>query len=74
MDHRADNKKCPMRDDKGETAWHVVSECTMLSQREYKRKHDNVPRMIQTPEDDIECDKYKMIRVTQKYCTKKQTL
>ena len=30
----------------GETISHIVSECSKLAQREYKRRHDNVARMV----------------------------
>ena len=31
---------------KNETVSHIVSECSMLVQREYKRRHDNVARYV----------------------------
>ena len=31
---------------KGESVSHVVSECSKLAQREYKRRHDNVARYV----------------------------
>ena len=30
----------------GERISHIVSECSKLAQREYKRRHDHVARMI----------------------------
>ena len=30
----------------GETISHIVSECSKLAQREYKRRHDNISRMV----------------------------
>ena len=30
----------------GETISHIVSECSKPAQREYKRRHDNVARMV----------------------------
>ena len=30
----------------GETISHIVSECSRLAQRDYKRRHDNVARMV----------------------------
>ena len=30
----------------GERISHIVSECSKLAQREYKRRHDDVARMI----------------------------
>ena len=35
-----------MRGQKGETVWHITSECEKLAQGEYKRRHDNVARII----------------------------
>ena len=35
-----------MCSNKGETVSHIVSECSVLAQREYKRRHDNVARYI----------------------------
>lgn len=46
IDHTAYNNKCGMCSDKVETICHVVSECTKLAQREYKRRHDNIIGMI----------------------------
>ena len=31
---------------KDETVWHITSECEKLAQGEYKRRHDNVTRII----------------------------
>lgn len=36
------NQKCRVCNDKGETINHIVSECSGLAQREYKRRHDKV--------------------------------
>ena len=46
IDHSIDNDKCRMCGEKGETVWHIISECSKLAQREYKRRHDNVAKMI----------------------------
>ena len=43
-----------MCDKKSETISHIVSECEKLAQKEYKRKHDNVARVL--------CGKYNMKR------------
>ena len=37
---------CQMCNEKGESGSHLVSECSKLAQREYKRRHDNVARII----------------------------
>ena len=35
-----------MCDKKSETISHIVSECEKLAQKEYKRRHDNVARIV----------------------------
>ena len=37
---------CRMCDKKSETISHIVSECEKLAQKEYKRRHDNVARIV----------------------------
>ena len=37
---------CKMCHERGESISHVISECTKLAQKEYKKRHDNVARMI----------------------------
>ena len=32
--------------EKGESVAHLISECSKLAQKEYKKRHDNVARMI----------------------------
>ena len=46
MDHDCVSRKCRMCDDKNETMWHVIGECSKLAGTEYKRRHDNVARII----------------------------
>ena len=46
IDKTADSPLCRMCTQKGETISHIVSECTKLAQREYKRRHDNVARYV----------------------------
>ena len=46
VDHTAESDRCRIFDDKGETVWHITSQCTPLAQREYKRRHDNVARIV----------------------------
>ena len=41
-----DSAFCRMCGETGETISHIVSECSKLSQREYKRRLQNVARMI----------------------------
>ena len=38
--------KCKMCRDKNETVIHIVSGCSKLAQKEYKKRHDNVARDI----------------------------
>ena len=38
--------KCRMCRDKNETVSHIVSGCSKLAQKEYKKGHDNVARAI----------------------------
>ena len=37
---------CRVCDETGETISHIVSEWSKLAQRKYKRRHDNVTRMV----------------------------
>ena len=46
IDHTQEDDRCRMCGQKGETAWHIISECEKLAQEEYKRRHDNVARII----------------------------
>ena len=46
IDHTAESDRCRVCGDKGETVWHITSQCTPLAQREYKRRHDNVARIV----------------------------
>ena len=42
----AQSPLCRMCDKKSETISHIVSECEKLAQKEYKRRHDNVARIV----------------------------
>ena len=44
--HSCVSPKCRMCDDKDETVWHVIGECSKLAGTEYKRRHDNLARII----------------------------
>ena len=46
IDKSVDLPSCRMCGEKGKTISHIVSECSKLSQRECKRRYDNVTRMI----------------------------
>ena len=37
---------CRMCDNKNQTVSHIVSECEKMAQKEYKRRHDNVARIV----------------------------
>ena len=46
IDKSSESPLCRMCGEKAETVSHLVSECSKLAQREYKRRHDNVARYI----------------------------
>ena len=46
IDKTADTPLCRMCKERVESVGHLVSECTKLAQKEYKRRHDNVARII----------------------------
>ena len=46
IDKTAESPLCRMCADKGESVGHIISECTKLAQKEYKRRHDNVARIV----------------------------
>ena len=46
IDKQAKPPLCRMCDKKSETISHIVSECEKLAQKEYKRRHDNVARIV----------------------------
>ena len=46
IDHSCVSPKFRMCGDKDETVWHVIGECSKLAGTEYKRRHDNVARII----------------------------
>ena len=46
IDHSCVSPKCRMCGDKDETVWHVIGGCSKLAGTEYKRRHDNVARII----------------------------
>ena len=46
IDKSSENPICRMCEERGETAHHIVSECEKLTQKEYKRRHDNVARKV----------------------------
>ena len=48
IDNAAESPLCRLCGEKGETFSHIVSECNMLAQREYKRRHDIIARKVHT--------------------------
>ena len=46
VDKAVESPLCRMCNEKGESVSHLVSECSKLAQRDYKRRHDNVARII----------------------------
>ena len=42
IDKSFDSPSCRMCGETGQKISHIVSECSELAQREYKRRHDNV--------------------------------
>ena len=47
IDKTTDSPACRMCEERGETISHIASECKKLAQKEYKRRHDNVAKMVQ---------------------------
>ena len=58
IDKTAQSPFCRMRDKKSETISHIVSECKKLAQKESKRRHDNVARIVH----EKLCGKYNLKR------------
>ena len=54
IDKTIDSPACRMCGKSGETISHILSECSKLAQTEYKRRHDNVGRLLHWKL----CDKY----------------
>ena len=46
IDRSAESPLCRLCGTKGESVNHIISECSYLAQKEYKRRHDNVARII----------------------------
>ena len=63
IDKTVESPLCRMCGEKGESIGHVVSECEKLAQREYKRRHDNVARIVHW----TLCGKYDLERETNWY-------
>ena len=54
---------CRMCGNGNETVSHIISECSMLAQREYKRRHDNVAMYVHWRI----CEKYELDRANKWY-------
>ena len=63
IDKSRDSPSCRMCGEKGETVSHIICECSKLAQKEYKRRHDNVARIVHW---EI-CKKYDLPRAEQWY-------
>ena len=46
IDKSIESPMCRMCKERGESVYHVISECKELAQREYKRRHDGVARYL----------------------------
>ena len=46
IDNSRDSPTCRMCGEKGETVNHIICECSKLAHKEYKRRHDNVARIV----------------------------
>lgn len=42
----ADSPTCRLRKERGETGGHIISECKKLAQKDYKKRHENVAKII----------------------------
>ena len=61
IDKTIDSLLCRMCGERGESIYHLISECRKLAQRDYKRRHDDVARYVRQicQESGIEsCDKW----------------
>ena len=63
IDKSVDSPICRMCNQKGETINHILSECKMLAQKEYKRRHDNIAELVRWKL----CCKYDMSRSEKLY-------
>ena len=46
IDKSVDSSSCRMCGETGETISHIVCQCSKLAKKEYKRRHNNVARMV----------------------------
>ena len=70
IDKSVDSASCRLCSETGETISHIVSECSKLAQREYKRRHDNVARIVHWKL----CEKFNLEKSEKWYLQKPQTV
>ena len=46
IDNTSEKPLCRMCGERGETVQHIICECKKLAQREYKRRHDTVAKLV----------------------------
>ena len=70
IDKSVDSPFCRMCGETGETISHIVSECSKLAQMEYKKRHDNVARMVHQKL----CEKFNLEKSEKWYLHNPQTV
>ena len=63
IDKTSDNPLCRMCGEKMETVQHIICECKKLAQREYKRRHDTVAKLVHWKL----CEKHNPVRTEKWY-------
>ena len=63
IDKNGESLLCRMCGKKGESVNHITRECSMLAQKEYKRRYHNLARIIHWNT----CRKYKLMRAEKWY-------
>ena len=63
IDKTRDSPMCRVYGKKGEAINHIICECSNLAQKEYKRRHDNVARLVHWEA----CKKYNLPRTENLY-------
>ena len=63
IDKTIESPLCRLCKEKGESVYHIVSECKVLAQREYKRRHDKIAQFIHWEL----CGKFQMERASNWY-------
>ena len=58
IDKTSENPLCRMCGERGEIVQHIICECKKLAQREYKRRHDTVAKLVHWKL----CEKYNLER------------